>query len=143
MPCVLVRLPKVARTAADGRGHRDRVVCVLSENVRKQLGHPSLYGVRVALDEGANTKDSSVTLAQRAGVVWGLPCWECAVLRKADEPVLCEDARSVVSATNLGSTQKMYLQIDNTPSWRHTQDPGKRSISSVSDGDEVRSVGHT
>lgn len=106
MPCVLVRLPKVARTAADGRGDRDRVVCVFSENVREQLRHPSLDGVRVALDEGADTKDGSVTLAQRAGVVWGLPCWECAALRKADKAILCEGARSMVSVANLGHNTK-------------------------------------
>ena len=59
------------------------------ENVRQQLRHPPLNGVRVAVDECAHAKDGGVQLANRRVVGRGLPVvGKLAVLDEPNESVL-------------------------------------------------------
>ena len=91
------------------QGHATHgIVRVLREDVRQQLGHPPLDGVRVALDERADTKNGGMELTHGSIVRRGF-----LILRKF---------------TDLDEADEAILQGEDTPAWRQTQDTRERAV---------------
>ena len=78
------------------------------EDVRQQLWHPALDGVRVALDERADTKNGGMELAHGSIIRRRL-----LVLRKF---------------TDLDEADEAIFQGEDTPAWRQTQDARERAV---------------
>lgn len=58
----------------------------------QELRHPPFNGIRVAVDEGADTEDGSVQLPKRYVVCWRFPILgKLHVLDQAYEPILEAD----------------------------------------------------
>jgi hypothetical protein len=48
----------------------DRVISVLHKYIREQIGHPTFNGVRIAINQGTDTENSGVALANSGVIDW-------------------------------------------------------------------------
>lgn len=88
MPGILMRLPEIARALAYGGRDGYRIICMVDENVREQLGQPPLNGIWVAFYKRADPKDRCVPLAEGVRIC-GVPAvGEGAVLGEANKTFL-------------------------------------------------------